>query len=158
MPIVTPDYHLGVVVEDLDRAMTELIGMRWLPVFRSGHQVAGTHTPGSGPLMTYSRQGPPYLELLELLPGSVWSKPGLHHVGFWTADVAAESARITAAGFPLEASAAVLADDTEPGVCYHRTSDNLLLELVEIGRGAPALAHYLHTDTQQHHPPTDPPA
>ncbi|QIS18831.1 hypothetical protein [Nocardia terpenica] len=34
--------------------------------------------------------------------------------------------------------------DTAPGVFYHRTSDALNLELVEMSRGAPAFAHYLN--------------
>ncbi|GAA2795797.1 VOC family protein [Crossiella cryophila] len=150
MPVIVPDYHLGVVVSDLHRAMaelTDLLGLRWLPPVRSGHQVTGDGPPHTGPMLTMSRQGPPYLELLELTPGTVWSEPGLHHLGFWAHDVRAESARMTAAGFPLEAEAVVLAGDTEPGVCYHRTSDGLRLELVEMSRGGPALAHYLNAIT-----------
>ncbi|MEU8548915.1 VOC family protein [Streptomyces roseoverticillatus] len=146
MPVVVPDYHLGVVVSDMHRAMgelTDLLGVRWLPPVRSGSQVTDDGPTGEGPMMTFSTQGPPYLELLEQVPGSIWSTPGLHHVGYWAAEARAESARMTDAGFPLEASAAVLSGDTEPGVFYHRTTDGLLLELVEMARGGPALAHYL---------------
>ncbi|MEV4870753.1 VOC family protein [Streptomyces syringium] len=146
MPVVVPDYHLGVVVTDLDRAMaelTDLLGVRWLSPVRSGNQITDGRPTGDGPMMTFSAQGPPYLELLELVPGSIWSTPGMHHVGYWAADAPAESARLAEAGSPLEAAAVVLAGDTEPGVFYHRTTDGLLLELVEMGRGGPALAHYL---------------
>ncbi|AZM54124.1 hypothetical protein DMA15_17390 [Streptomyces sp. WAC 01529] len=146
MPVVVPAYHLGVVVTDLDRAsaeLTELLGVRWLPTVRSGEQVTGDGPTGDGPMMTFSTQGPPYLELLELVPGTIWSTPGLHHVGYWAAGARAESARMADAGFPLQASAVVLSGDTEPGVFYHRTTDGLLLELIEMGWGGPALAHYL---------------
>ncbi|WP_405136369.1 VOC family protein [Nocardia sp. NBC_01388] len=146
MPVLVPGYHFGVVVADLDRAMTELnrlLGVEWLEPVRSGHQVTDAEAQQVGPMITFSKQGPPYFELLEQTPGTIWDVPGLHHVGFWAADVKGESARLADAGYPLQAAAVVLAGDAEPGVCYHRTSDGLLLELVEIYRGAPALTYYL---------------
>ncbi|MFI1919176.1 VOC family protein [Nocardia sp. NPDC020380] len=147
MPVITAGYHLGVVVTDLREAMdelTELLGLQWLPIVPSGHQHEPGPLPELAPLLTISVQGPPYIELLELTPGTIWSTPGLHHIGYWAADAHAESERMTAAGFPCEASAVVLNGDTEPGVYYHRTGDGLRLELVEMGRGGPALAHYLN--------------
>lgn len=150
MPVIVPDYHLGVVVADLQRAMTELhelLGVEWLTPVLSGSQLTDTPSTGAAPNLVMSKQGPPYLELLELTPGTIWDEPGLHHVGFWAADAVGESARMTAAGFPLVACAGVLAGDTQPGVFYHRTTDGLLLEMVEMGRGGPALAHYLNGAT-----------
>ncbi len=43
------------------------------------------------------------------------------------------------------AAAVVLSGDADPGVFYHRTSEGLYLELVEMGRGGPGLAHYLNS-------------
>lgn len=152
MSTIPTPHHIGIVVADLDKAMselTELLGLQWLPVVRSGHQSLGPHgavieDPAAAPLLTMSRQGPPYLELLELVPGTIWSHPGPHHLGYWSADAHNDSARMTAQGFPVQAAAVTLDGDTEPGVFYHRTSDALNLELVEMSRGAPAFAHYLN--------------
>ncbi|MFI6047424.1 VOC family protein [Nocardia sp. NPDC051321] len=146
MPVLVPGYHFGVVVADLHKAMnelTELLGLEWLEPARSGHQVSDDNATPLGPMMTFSKQGPPYFELLEQVPNTIWAETGLHHVGFYAADVHAESRRLAEAGHPLEAAAVVLSGDTEPGVCYHRTSDGMLLEMIEQGRGAPALTYYL---------------
>lgn len=150
MPTIPASNHIGVVVEDLDRAMSELtalLGLEWLPVVRSGHQThsaAGSALPETGPLLTMSRQGPPYIELLQCVPGTIWSEPGLHHIGYWSADARGDSSRMAEQGFALQAAAVALAGDTVPGVFYHRTTDGFLLELVEMARGGPAFAHYLN--------------
>ncbi|MFE3187440.1 VOC family protein [Nocardia sp. NPDC059240] len=146
MPIINVGYHLGVVVSDLRAAMdelSELLGSDWGPIVPSGHQSGPGDPADTAPRMTISRQGPPYIELLQRTPGTVWDTLGLHHIGYWAADARAESERMAAQGFPLEASAVVLHGDTEPGVYYHRTADGLRLELVEFGRGGPPLAQYL---------------
>ena len=51
---------------------------------------------------TYSSAGPQHVELLQGEPGSVWDgteQPGLHHVGLWSDDVAAETAALVDAGW-----------------------------------------------------------
>jgi hypothetical protein len=47
----------------------------------------------------------PRLELVEQVAGSIWTasnRSNLHHIGFWTIDLAGDSARLAAAGWPLE--------------------------------------------------------
>ncbi|QIS12943.1 VOC family protein [Nocardia arthritidis] len=152
MPTIPANYHAGVVVNNLEQAMselTEMLGLDWGPVLRSGHQILGKHGiaasgDGIGPLMTISNQGPPYIELLQRVPDTIWDRPGLHHLGFWSADARGDSDLLSSKGFPLQAAAVVLSGDTDPGVFYHRTSEGLYLELVEMGRGGPGLAHYLN--------------
>ncbi|WP_069159622.1 VOC family protein [Nocardia altamirensis] len=146
MPILVPGYHFGVVVADLGKAMdelTELLGLEWLEPIRCGRQVSPFGAPAIGPMMTFSKQGPPYFELLEQVPNSIWSETGLHHVGFFADDTKTESLRMSEAGFPQQATATVLESASEPGVCYHRTTDGLLVEIVEQWVGAPALTYYL---------------
>ena len=60
-------------------------------------------------LATYSREGPPYFELIEAIGESVWAPAmagrGLHHFGVLAADPLAEIARLEACGFEVEVQA-----------------------------------------------------
>ncbi len=73
------------------------IGFEWHALVRNDSDV---HTD-SGPLnvtpwMAYSKQGPPYLELLEQMPGTIWAETGLHHLGVWADDVLADAEQLVA--------------------------------------------------------------
>src|SRR4051812_34739717 len=62
----------------------------------------------------------PYVELIEEIPGSEWEcneYSNLHHIGFWTDSVDADSGRWSAARCPLSLSRAV---DGEKQMAYHR--------------------------------------
>lgn len=102
-------YHQGIRVPDLDLAMAELgdaLGVSWCTPQEHPQTV---WLPDAGetviPLrFTYSAQGPQHLELLEGAPGSIWDgreSPGLHHVGVWSDDVAADTAALLDAGWTL---------------------------------------------------------
>ena len=59
-------------------------------------------------LATYSREGPPYFELIEAIGETVWSPAmvgGLHHFGVMAADPLAEITRLEDAGFHIETQA-----------------------------------------------------
>jgi Glyoxalase/Bleomycin resistance protein/Dioxygenase superfamily len=103
-------YHVGIVVTDIEVArsrLTEMLGVEWGPVLRldaveyrdsNGNDVVLPTT------MCYST-GEPCLELVEEVPGSIWVRnedSNLHHVGFWTEGLAADSARISGVGCPLQ--------------------------------------------------------
>jgi lactoylglutathione lyase len=103
-------YHVGVRVPDLDAAMAELtaaLGITWADVVEQDRPV---WTPAEGsytiPLrFTYSREGPQHIELLQGEPGSLWDgndRPGVHHMGGWVDDVAAETERLVEAGWTLK--------------------------------------------------------
>ena len=105
--------HIGIQVENLDRAcalLTDLLGLTfaepitgWPISVRVGDEIE----EGEG-RFTVSRQGPPYLEVTENVPGSkVWHSDGrpmtFHHLGFWVDDVAEASGRLAEAGYPVQA-------------------------------------------------------
>ena len=102
-------FHTGVRVPELDAAMASIggaAGVEWAePVKRE----QPLWTPEGGSQLahlrfTYSAQGPQHIELLEGEPGSVWDgreQPGVHHVGVWVDDVAAETDAMIAAGWRL---------------------------------------------------------
>lgn len=108
-------YHTGIIVPDLEAAMARLsalAGYRWIsPVsytlpFRT---TVGTQEVTS--TFVYSLQAP-HVELIKEVPGTAWTAaPGnsIHHLGYWT-DNLAESAKILEDnGFTFEATA-----DTAP--------------------------------------------
>ncbi|OBI45000.1 VOC family protein [Mycobacterium colombiense] len=108
-------YHTGIIVSDLDAAMARLsalAGYRWItPVsytlpFRT---TSGTQEVTS--TFVYSLQAP-HIELIKEVPGTAWTAaPGnaIHHLGYWTDDLAESAKRLEDTGFTFEATA-----DTAP--------------------------------------------
>lgn len=122
-------YHVGLVVPDLDAAMQQhsaLLGFDWSPPGESRFDVRVDGSAQQARIrVTYSVQGPPYLELVEDLTG-VWGRAGLglSHVGCWSEDLPADVARAEAAGLPARVS------DDGGLFSYHELSPGLWLELV----------------------------
>jgi hypothetical protein len=108
-------YHTGIVVPDLDAAMSRLSAVagcrRINPLtytlpFRT---VDGTRELTS--TFAYSLQSP-HLELIQQVPDSPWTAaPGnsVHHLGYFTDDLAGSARLLEANGFTFEATA-----DTAP--------------------------------------------
>jgi len=129
-------YHTGIVVAHLDtaaKAMSDAVGISWRPE----RNVTVQTTTSTGTLtvpfrMLYSVQGPPFIELIEAIPGTIWSVAGgtrLHHIGYWTENVAAESERLEKLGLPLEGG------DGPPGghpqnFSYHSAANGIYIELI----------------------------
>lgn len=108
-------YHTGIIVPDLEEAMarlTTLAGYRWIaPMsytlpFRTA---SGTQEVTS--TFVYSLQAP-HLELVKEAPGTAWTAaPGnaVHHLGYWTDNLAESAQMLEDNGFAFEATA-----DTAP--------------------------------------------
>jgi glyoxalase/bleomycin resistance protein/dioxygenase superfamily protein len=106
-------YHTGIVVPDLDAAMARLstlAGYRWItPLsytlpFRTA---TGTHELTS--TIVYSVQSP-HIELLQEVPGSPWTAaPGnsVHHLGYFTDNLADTARTLEDNGFTFEMTADV---------------------------------------------------
>jgi Glyoxalase/Bleomycin resistance protein/Dioxygenase superfamily len=98
---VEPYFQVGLAVPDLEAAMREVgssLGVQMIgPLERD---------LGDGTLrIAFARTPPPYLELLEGPPGSIWDAAGgakMHHLGHWSEDLDADGARLEEAGIPLE--------------------------------------------------------
>jgi len=131
-------YHTGILVPDLDSAMTEMgesLGVTWaearevaeMPVWTPAHGVQTV------PLRyVYSCEGPQHIELLESAPGSPWhcgDTPGLHHVGVWVDDVAAEVEAVLGKGWSV-ALAGRTPDDGYGTFAYVQPPNGTLVELV----------------------------
>jgi lactoylglutathione lyase len=110
-------YHFGIRVPDIHEAMTELgssLGLTWCSLQEREQSV---WTPETGLTtvalrFTYSTEGPQHVELLEGAPGSIWDgsgRTGIHHVGVWVDDVAAETRTLVEQGWTVAAA------QTDPG-------------------------------------------
>ena len=127
-------FHVGIVVDDLDAALaelSELFGYRWCP------QIA-VETPVRLPAgdivldlrFAYSATTP-RVEVIHSVPGTPWVEAagsGIHHVGYWSDDLDADAARLVARGYAEEA-AGVRADGG-PIWSYHRCPHGPRVELV----------------------------
>ena len=86
-------YHIGLTVPDLGLAMeqyTATFGFSWAPTHESRPEVIVDGERRQAEIaVTYSIQGPPYLELVQERRGSIWGADGLAltHVGFWAEDL-----------------------------------------------------------------------
>jgi catechol 2,3-dioxygenase-like lactoylglutathione lyase family enzyme len=130
-------FHQGVRVPDLETAMAELgtaLSLQWCePQVRD--QAVWLPDVGATTIklhFTYSAAGPQHVELLQGESGSVWDgtqEPGLHHVGLWSDDVAAETSALVGAGWTLRLAQRDPADGY--GVfTYVQPPSGLLVELV----------------------------
>jgi lactoylglutathione lyase len=131
-------FHTGIRVDDLDDAMAQLgpgLGVSWARP-REGEQPVWTPDAGEQlvPLrFTYSVDGDQHVELLEGAPGSVWAagpSPGVHHVGVWVDDVAAETASLVDRGWDLVAAQASPASGFGR-FTYVAPPSGLIVELVD---------------------------
>jgi catechol 2,3-dioxygenase-like lactoylglutathione lyase family enzyme len=106
-------YHTGIVVPDLDAAMARLsalVGYQWInPLtytlpFRTAN---GTRELTS--TFVYSLQSP-HVELIQQVPDSPWiaaPRNAVHHLGYFTDNLADTARMLEANGFTFEATADV---------------------------------------------------
>lgn len=129
-------YHTGVIVTDLDAAMARLsalAGYRWInPVSYSlpFRTATGIHELTS--TFVYSLQAP-HVELIQEVPGTPWTAaPGnaIHHMGYFTDDLAESARALEANGFTFEATA----DTSPPGLAlfaYYVDPSGTRIEIVD---------------------------
>jgi hypothetical protein len=146
MTLLTPGYHFAVVVPDLPAACEELsraLGLTWA---RTQWRRVQSETPDGRVAIdvtfVYSLQGPPYLELLEQRPGTIFGEVGLHHMGVWSDDPRAESARLEECGCPWVSVNVDDAGEWTSGL-FHELACGLRVEVVDIGASGPKLLRYL---------------
>jgi Glyoxalase/Bleomycin resistance protein/Dioxygenase superfamily len=110
-------YHTGIVVSDLEAAMARLsalAGYRW--IIPLTYTLPFRTANGSRELTStfvYSLQSP-HLELIQQVPDSPWTAaPGnsVHHLGYFTDDLAETARMLEANGFTFEATADISPPD-----------------------------------------------
>ena len=110
-------YHTGIVVPDLEAAMgrlSALAGYRWITPL--SYTLPFRTANGSRELTStfvYSLQSP-HLELIQQVPDSPWiAAPGnsVHHLGYFTDDLAETARMLEVDGFTFEATADISPPD-----------------------------------------------
>jgi hypothetical protein len=141
-------YHVGIVVPDLEEAaerLSGLLGVVWGPVVEATSTVVDLEGSSQEVEMKicYSTAAP-YLELIEERPGTTWvcnEHSNLHHIGFFTERLGADSAGLSSASCPLDS-----ARREEKGEiadwAYHRDPLGIRFELVDAAM-RPMMEQYL---------------
>jgi hypothetical protein len=141
-------FHAGIVVDDLQSALTdlsELFGYEWCDevdvptrvTLSTGEQVVDMR-------FAYSRTSP-RLEVIQSVPGTLWERApgsGIHHLGYWSDDVAADSEQIEQHGFAIEAAGR--RPDGSTSFTFHCSGTGARIELVS-RTALPAFEHYWAT-------------
>ena len=142
-------FHIGLAVPELEKSMAEigeLFDLEWRPV-----QVANVTLVDSNGRhsevdvrVTFSIPGPFAVELWEAIPDTPLAMPEsgyLHHVGYWVDDLAAESERLEALGYPKVASSG-----TTP--LFHQGPGGLLIEPEDVHVDRPSLRDLYPPDSE----------
>ena len=135
-------YHYGMVVANFDQALEELgvnLGLEWASVQRRNFLVRQPNGVVEADFrVTYSTTGPPHFEIIEPTPGTIWDPHvagGIHHLGYWSDDLRADSAALTRAGFRWQATYDNPDVEGPFGFTYHTMpGTQLRIELVDRAR------------------------
>jgi catechol 2,3-dioxygenase-like lactoylglutathione lyase family enzyme len=131
-------YHTGLVVDDMDAAakrLTAAMGYRWTKPIESMLSVATVGGDFRGvqevPFKFVYSVNAPHLELIQEVPGTIWTAPpggGAHHLGYWVDDIAAAAAQLEGAGYGLEARPS---GDTLSMFAYYTDPGGVRIEIVD---------------------------
>jgi hypothetical protein len=137
MSALAPHYHVGIVVPEIVAAraqFSEQLGMTWGPVLGLAQVEYRDHAGRDLLLPTkfcYSVEEP-RIELVEEVAGSVWvcnEHSNLHHIGFWSDNLPADSTRLAGIGCPLQLCGRA-GDDAPVSFAYHRNEFGVRIEIV----------------------------
>jgi hypothetical protein len=130
----TDQFHIGIVVDELDAALEELGGLfdyAWCPVLAIETPVVlPDREIMLGLRFAYSRTEP-RVELISSVPGTPWvpaEGSGIHHAGYWSDDVVADGRALVARGYAEEARG--VDPNGNPMWSYHRSPHGPRIELV----------------------------
>lgn len=124
-------FHIGIVVEDLEKTSQELshlFGHQWLPAIGGPSAVTLPDGEKVLDLRCAYTAAEPRLEIIERIPGTLWEPVnGVHHIGYWSDDVAADAAALEDHGYVHEATRH---DDGVPYFAFYRSPAGLRVELL----------------------------
>jgi catechol 2,3-dioxygenase-like lactoylglutathione lyase family enzyme len=136
-----PYSHVALVVADLDAAIASLgpaLGLTWASIRVVDVGVAELR-------LSYSQQGPPYLELLEASGRFPTAEPGLHHIGYWSNDLAENRDTLVRAGMRVVLDGMLFGRS----FVYLDAGDRLLIELTDAKR-RPAILRWISGADEPH--------
>lgn len=133
-------WHIGIAVPDLKKGQKELgeiFGLHWRPVrVRNLTLADAADRPHEVEChVAFSLGGPFAVEVWQAIPGTPLDMPeggGVHHIGYWVDDIAAEAKRLDTLGYPSYATAG-----TTP--LLNRGPAGTLIELCDLHSDRPSL-------------------
>jgi catechol 2,3-dioxygenase-like lactoylglutathione lyase family enzyme len=133
-------WHIGIAVPGLAQGQEELgevFGLRWRParVRKLTLNDADGRTYEVECHVAFSLGGPFAVEVWQAIPGTPLDIPqagGVHHIGYWVDDLAAETERLGVLGYPSYATAG-----TTP--LLNRGPAGTLIELCDLHSDRPSL-------------------
>jgi hypothetical protein len=125
-------FHLGIVSADVSATVSTIsavLGYEWAPEVGSPIEV---RLPTGNTVLdlrcTYSTTVP-RLEVVRAIPGTLWEATvGIHHLGYWSDDVAADAAELEGQGYEREA--ARMGPDGIPFFTFHHHPAGFRIELL----------------------------
>jgi catechol 2,3-dioxygenase-like lactoylglutathione lyase family enzyme len=144
-PVTTPTttplnvddlYHTGIVVPDLEAAaerLSTVAGYRWTRPIEGPLAIRTADGSRTVDLrFAYSLQRP-HIELIHEVPGTPWvagANHAVHHLGYFTDDLAGTASALEAHGFTLELCPA--GDGKAPSIfAYYLSPDGVRVEIVD---------------------------
>ncbi len=127
-------FHVGIVVDDLDAAlteMTEMFGYEWAAPLAVQTPVVLPESEFMLDLRFAYSVTQPRVELVQSVAGTSWAPApgsGVHHVGYWSDDVPADAGVLEAHGYANEAKG--VRPDGVAVWAYHRSPSGPRIELV----------------------------
>jgi hypothetical protein len=102
-------YHTGIVVDDVAATvlwLSETAGYRWCEPLVGEHVVELAGGERTVPYHFVYSVTEPRLEIIAAQPGTLWQPggSGIHHLGYWSADMDRDVAALVAAGLTVEAA------------------------------------------------------
>lgn len=126
-------FHVGIVVDDIEAAAAELsavFGYDWCDELGGPTPVRLPDGERVLKLRARYSMSVPRIEIVQSIPGTLWEPAGsgIHHLGFWSDDVAADSSDLVRQGYEVEAVGA--RPDGTPYWAFHHSPTGPRVELV----------------------------
>ncbi len=128
-------FHIGIVVEDFESTLAELaelFGYQWCEEMSNPTDVVYPDgSRGVVPTSFVYSMNTPRLEIIRTIPGTLWvpaAGSGVHHMGYWSDDIAADSDALGRRGFVAEVVGT--RPEGEPFWAYLRHGSGPRIELV----------------------------
>ena len=129
-------FHIGIIVPDMSRGMADIarrFGCEFPDPRDANVRVRYRGVESQVAVKyAYSMQGPPYIELIQSVTGTVWEAPSgsrIHHLGVFCNNIEDEIAKLESEGFTYEA-ASLGPDGSMQGAQYINSDTLVRLELI----------------------------
>lgn len=127
-------FHVGIVTEDLSATrdqLTALLGYEWGPEIGGPIEVTLQTGAVTVDIRCAYSVTTPRLEVVRSIPGTFWEPApgsGIHHAGYWSDDVGADTAELERQGYAVEATRS--GPDGSPFFSFVRSDSGFRMELV----------------------------